>query len=198
MDLKRTLAAAASLLLAGCEIYAEPAPIPCPGTRQGVFQFAGAVNVPVPVECAWAANQYQSTLDFPGSISYGEAPSMAAWLCIDAPHAVPREGDHTPDDHITVAYKTPVGVGNCTCPSEAASFAGGCSCPPTSPLANCNCPVRLTETVTGTMQKLIGGSIFSGFQTVTVEPPEALVGATSVCDCQKECSFDYVLKGNPL
>jgi hypothetical protein len=202
VDLKRTLGAAAALLLAGCEVYAEPSPIPCPGTREGVFQFQGAIIAPA--GCTWAASQYQTAFSFPGSISFDEGTSNKAWLCVDVPHAVPREGTHTPVvgmpnlDTIDVKYQTPIGVGNCTCPSEAARDAGRCSCPPTSPLSNCNCPVTLTETITGTLERLVGGSVFSGVQTVVVEPPLTALAPSDLCECQKRCSFQYTVKADPL
>lgn len=191
----RFLAAGAALLLAGCEIYAVPAPIPCPGQRQGVFTFQGALIVPA--GCPWASNQYQPAFSFPGAISFGTGASDEAWLCVDAPHAVPRTGTHA-GDAIDVAYRTPVVVGNCTCPTDAARAAGGCTCPPTSPLASCSCPVELTERVTGNLVRLDGGNRFSGVQSSIVDPPAGVDLSGGACDCQVSCTYAYTLEATSL
>jgi hypothetical protein len=195
VDLKRALATGAVLLLAGCEIYSVPAPIPCPGTRQGVLTFDGALMQPA--GCPWASTQIQSTFSYPGSISYAEGSSNEAWLCVDAPHAVPRTGTHT-GDYIDVAYRTPLAVGNCTCPTEDARAAGLCTCPPTSPLANCTCPVVLTERTAGILAQQPGGDHFSGTQVDQVDPPEGVVLPANACDCQVQCAYAYTVEAKPL
>ncbi len=191
----RFLAAGAALLLAGCEIYAVPAPITCPGQRQGVFNFqAGLIT---PAGCPWASSQYLQSFSFPGAISYATDGTDEAWVCVDAPHAEPRTGTHA-GDQIDVAYRTVLSVGNCTCPSDAARAAGGCSCPPTSPLASCTCPVALEEGITGTLTRLAGGNRFSGRQDNTVAPPPGFDLSAGACDCQVTCSYSYTLEATPL
>lgn len=202
MDLTRAIALAATLLLTGCEIYAEPAPISCPGRSQGSFQFQGTIATN---GCAWASGQYNDTLAFPGSIHFDAAPSQLAWLCVEAPHAVPRAGTYAvalpgppPVYSIDVRYVAyGAVVGNCTCPSEQARVAGGCTCPPGS-LTSCSCPVVVTERVTGDMQQLAGGMRFAGTQTVTADPPPSPAPVGAGCDCQTSCSFSYTLSGVPL
>jgi hypothetical protein len=190
VDLKRLLATAAALLLAGCEIYAVPSPIPCPGERQGVLTFQGVLITPA--GCPWASGQYQTSFSFPGSVSYGTDASNEAWICVDAPHAVPRTGTHDGDD-LVVAYVTPLTVGNCTCPTDAIRAAGRCTCPPTSPLSSCSCPVILTETIGGHLEQMPGGDHFTGVQVATVDPPPDVDLSAGACDCQVSCSYSYTV-----
>ena len=49
------LAASAIFLLVGCEVYAVPEPIACPGDRQGTFDFAAVQQTPSPTDCRRAA-----------------------------------------------------------------------------------------------------------------------------------------------
>ena len=195
------IAAAAAVFLTGCETYAVPGPLPCPGERQGVFDFS-ATQVPNANDCFFAqpgnpANQVLGSFVFQAAVNFGpaELPDNAA-VCIQAAHAVPREGVHTglQDPLIDVAYSNLTGsVVACTCPSEAAVTAGRCSCPPNDPLTNCSCPVIVVEQITGTLAGSPGAYTgFTGKQTVSVRPlVDPLPGP--VCDCLQVCSYSYDL-----
>jgi hypothetical protein len=115
-------------------------------------------------------------------------------VCIQAAHAVPREGVHT-GPSIDVAYANLTGsVGGCTCPSDAAVKAGGCLCPPNSPLQNCSCPVVIVEAIQGSLAPAAGPPFtsFTGKQIVHVRPlVDPLPGP--ICDCQIVCSYSYAL-----
>ena len=195
------IAAAAAVLLTGCEVYAVPSPLPCPGERQGVFDFS-ATQVVKATDCFFAqpgnaAYQVLGSFVFQAAVSFGPAefPDNAA-VCIQAAHAVPREGIHSglQDPFIDVAYSNLTGsVGACTCPSEAAVTAGRCTCPPDNPLSDCSCPVIITEQITGTMTgspRAYTG--FAGTQTVYVRPLVDLLPGP-VCDCLEVCSYSYDL-----
>ena len=200
------IAAAAAVLLAGCEVYAVPSPLPCPGERQGVFDFS-ATQVLSANDCFFAqpespAFQVLGSFVFQATVNFGPAalPDNAA-VCIQTPHAVPREGVHSglQDPVIDVAYSNLTGsVGACTCPSEAAVTAGRCSCPPDSPLTNCSCPVIIVEQITGTMAGSPGAySGFAGTQTVHVRPLVDPLPAPA-CDCLTPCSYSYDLTANTV
>ncbi len=189
-------AAVAALLLAGCEVYAVPSPIPCPGDRQGVFDFAGE-QTPSPDDCFFAqpgnpAYQVNNPIAFPGTVNFGPGATDAA-LCITTPHAEPRLGTHSGVD-IDVAYvNLTASVGGCTCPTAEAVAAARCLCPPDSPLSGCSCPVFLEERITGSLLPIPGGySGFQGTQVVTVRPPPGAVPAQP-CDCHVTCTYSYAL-----
>ncbi len=202
--------AAAALLaafaLAGCEVYAVPSPLSCPGDRIGTFNFAGDEILPVVVPpagtgCFFAdptnpANQAAQSIAFTGSFYFGQpATPQPAALCINAPHALPRIGTVAPDGTIDVSYvNVGASIGGCTCPSTEAVTAGRCACPPNTPTSGCSCPVVITETIRGALQRNGQGILtgFTGTQAVSVTPPPGVV-AGAVCDCQVACDFAYDL-----
>lgn len=194
-------AAAAALLLMGCEVYAVPAPEPCPGDRQGTFDFSGT-QVVNPTDCFFAqpttttgaanpAYQVLSSFGFPGTVNFGPGASDAA-VCITVPHAMPRLGTHA-GASLDVAYTNYTGsVGACTCPTQEAATAGRCVCPPNTPLQNCSCPVFVTERIVGDLAPIPGGySGFDGQQIVSVRPAVTVPGTP--CDCQVACTYAYTL-----
>lgn len=189
------LAVTAAVFLCACETYAVPSPLPCPGDRQGVFDFAGD-QVLNPADCFFAqpgsTYQVNNPIAFPGTISFGPGADEAA-LCISRPHAFPRLGTHS-GLAIDVAYMNLTGsVGGCTCPSPDAATAGKCLCSPGDPVANCSCPVIIEERVQGSLVPDAGGySGFQGTQVVNVTPPPGLVSAQP-CDCQVACSYSYAV-----
>lgn len=193
--MKISLSALGALLLCGCEVYAVPNPIPCPGNAQATLDFA-AERVVQPTDCFFAqpgnpAYQVAGSIAFPGVISFMPEGNGAA-LCKAAPHAVPNLGTHTALA-IDVASVATLSVGACTCPSDAAVRDGNCGCPPNSPLSNCSCPVVQEQRIQGTLQSNSGR--FSGFDGVliyTVTPPPGPVPA-EVCDCHVACTYSYAL-----
>ena len=197
----RTLAALAALLVCGCEVYAVPDPVPCPGDRQGTFGIAW-IQVVSPTDCFFAqpvgsdgqpnpAYQVVSSFEFPGTVNFGPGVDEAA-ICITVPHAMPRLGTHSGLD-LDVAYTNRTGsVGACTCPTPEAVTAGRCLCPANSPLQNCSCPVVVTERILATLVPVSGGySAFNGQQVVTVEPAAPVTGTP--CDCQVACTYSYTV-----
>ena len=190
------IAALATLLLAGCEVYAVPDPIECPGTRQGTFDFGGT-QVTSPSDCFFAqpgnpAYQVNNPITFQAVVSFGPGAADAA-VCVQAAHAVPRIGTHSALD-LDVAYTNVTGsVGGCTCPSAEAVTAGSCLCPTSSPLQNCLCPAVVTERIVGSLIPVPGGySGFDGQMRVSVSPPPFL-NRPDVCNCQVACSYNYAL-----
>jgi hypothetical protein len=170
---RRIALLAAAAALAGCEVYAVPDPLPCPGTSAGTLEFSGALR---PSTCVFAGSA-NSTLFFTGTVAF-EADGRA-WLCIEAPHAEPREGTHA-GDAIDVSYR----------------YAS-------STLADCSCTVAVLETVTGSLVRGVGGRLegFAGAMTSAVEP--ASPGAEStpdggVCGCQLPCALEYDLTAQAI
>jgi hypothetical protein len=188
MGVRALAAAAAAVLLCGCEVYAVPSPLPCPGDRQGIFDFAGD-QVLSPTDCFFAQ---------PGNASYQVNNPIAfqGTVCISVPHAVPRLGTHS-GLAVDAAYVNLTGsVGGCTCPNQAAVTAGNCLCPPGSgtPITGCSCPVFIEERIQGSLLPIPGGfSGFDGSQKVSVSPPPGLVLQDPPCDCQVACSYAYTL-----
>jgi hypothetical protein len=205
MGVRLLAASAAALLLCGCEVYAVPSPLPCPGERQGVFDFAGD-QVLTPTDCFFAqpgnpSYQVRSSIAFQGSVSFGPGASDAA-VCISAPHAVPRLGTHTGPD-LDVEYVNLTGsVGGCTCPSQAAADAGRCiACQATSgpQVTGCSCPVIISERIQGALFPFPGElSGFDGSQKVSVIPPPGLVLPDPPCDCQATCFYAYTLNAKTV
>ena len=204
MGVRVLAASAAAVFICGCEVYAVPSPLPCPGERQGVFDFAGD-QVLAPDDCFFAqpgdaAYQVRNPIAFQGSVGFGPGASDAA-VCISAPHAVPRLGTHSGLD-LDVEYVNLTGsVGGCTCPDQAAVTAGNCLCPPASgtPITGCNCPVIISERIQGSLLPIPGGlSGFDGFQRVSVTPPPGLVLPDPPCDCQVTCFYAYTLTGKTV
>jgi hypothetical protein len=173
MGVRALAAAAAAVVLCGCEVYAVPSPLPCPGDRQGVFDFAGD-QILSPTDCFFAqpgnaAYQVNNPIAFQGTVSFGPGTSEAA-VCISAPHAVPRLGTHSGLD-VDVAYVNLTGS------------VGGCSC-----------PVIISERIQGSLLPIPGGfSGFDGSQKVSVSPPPGLVLPARPCDCQETCFYAYTL-----
>jgi hypothetical protein len=192
------LAAAAAVFLTGCEVYAVPDPLPCPGERQGIFDFAGD-QILSPSDCFFAqpgnpAYQVNNPIAFQGTVNFGPGASEAA-VCISAPHAAPRLGTRS-DLAVDVAYVNFTGsVGGCSCPSQAAADAGKCLCQPgsTTPITGCSCPVIIEERIQGSLIPVAGGfSGFEGSETVSVRPPPGAVPAQP-CDCHVACTYSYTL-----
>jgi hypothetical protein len=206
-------AAAAALLLSGCEVYAVPDPLPCPGIQQGVFDFSGAQVLDPVNDCYFAqpaGGIYQVNnpmSPFQGTISF-DATGNGASLCVGAAHAAINVGIHgvppeAPDPlRIDVVYETPLSVAGCTCPSTDAVKASGCACPTSSPTSNCSCPALLRQNTTGTLIPATRGfSGFSGQMINTVRFPPGLSPALA-CDCLRStpvgptppamsCSYTY-------
>jgi hypothetical protein len=201
MGVRLLAAAAAAVVLCGCEVYAVPSPLPCPGESQGVFAFAGE-QVVRPGDCFFAqpgnaAYQVNNPIAFQGTVGFGPGASEAA-LCIAAAHAEPRLGTHSGVD-IDVAYvNLTASVGGCTCPTPEAATAGKCLCSPGATVANCSCPVFLEERVQGSLIPGAGGfSGFLGTQVVNVAPPP-FVPSVQACDCQIACSYSYSLSAKTV
>jgi hypothetical protein len=193
--LRLLVAAAAALLLSGCEVYAVPSPLPCPGERQGVFNFV-ATQVLDPADCVFAqpgpSYQVASQITFPGTISFASDGTAGAAVCKDQPHALPNLGTHA-DIDLDVASVFLVNVGGCNCPSPEAAAAVRCSCPADSPTTGCLCPVLQEQRITGSLIPVPGGySGFEGLLLFTVSPPPAADPAQA-CDCQAECTYSYDL-----
>jgi hypothetical protein len=186
----------AALLLAGCEVYAVPDPITCPGERQGIFDFGG-VQTPSTGDCFFAqpgnpAYQVVNPITFTGTVNFGPGAADAA-ICISQAHATPRLGTHS-GVSVDVAYTSLTGsVGACTCPTAEAAAAGNCSCSPNT-LENCSCPVSITERIQGALVPITGGySGFTGTQVVTVQPLPTMVLPPQPCDCQVACTYSYAM-----
>lgn len=165
---RTALLAAAAVALAGCEVYAVPDPLPCPGTSVGTLNFNGSLR---PSTCTFAGSS-NASLVFTGTVSF--EPDGGAWLCVQTPHAEPRRGTHA-GDAIDVSYRNP-----------AAS------------LAECNCPVEVLETITGTLRRGDGGVLegFDGGMTSAVTPSSPDAGSTAdggLCGCQLPCALQYDL-----
>ncbi len=203
---RAALALFAALALAGCEVYAVPSPVTCPGDRIGTFNFAGVQVVPLdpppPAGCFFAdpaspVYQAKNPINFSGSFYVGApATPRPAALCIGAPHAEPRIGTLADDGTFTVAYvNLSTSIGGCTCPTAEAVSAGRCVCPPNTPLSGCSCPVFTTETIQGQIQYDSRGfpATFTGTQAVAVAPPPGSPDPSAACDCQVPCSFTYDL-----
>jgi hypothetical protein len=196
MGVRVLAAAAAAVFLCGCEVYAVPSPLPCPGERQGVFDFAGD-QVLSPGDCFFAqpgnaAYQVNNPIAFQGSVSFGPGASDAA-VCISVSHAVPRLGTHSGLDLDVANLALTGSVVGCTCPNQAAVTAGNCVCPSGTPLEGCSCPVFIEERIQGSLLPVPGGySGFEGVQVVTVTPPPGPLPAQP-CDCQVACTYSYAL-----
>ena len=190
----RLLAAAAVAFLSGCEVYAVPSPLPCPGERQGIFDFA-ASQVVSPGDCFFAdpqSNVYQvlGSFGFPATINFDAAGDGAA-LCKQVAHALPNLGTHA-GLAIDVASETTLSVGGCTCLTPEAATAGACLCPPNTP-QTCSCPVLQQQRIVGSLIPIPGG--FSGFEgsiLYTVTPPP-LPPLVQPCDCHVSCTYSYDL-----
>jgi hypothetical protein len=188
------LAAAAAVFLSGCEVYAVPSPLPCPGERQGLFDFA-AEQVVTANDCffaqpANAAYQVLGSFGFPATVNFAAEGDGAA-LCKQVAHALPNLGTHT-GVSIDVASEAGLSVGGCTCLTPEAAAAGACLCPPNTP-QTCSCPVVQEQRIRGDLVAIPGG--FSGFEGVilyTVKPPP-LPPLAQPCDCHVTCTYSYAL-----
>jgi len=196
----RVLAVAvAALLLCGCEVYAVPSPISCPGNLQGTFDFV-ADQIANPTDCSFTqppgdpASQVVPQILFVGSISFADGttkPGVAA-LCKSVPHALPSMGEHA-NLAIRVEQEFPLTVAGCTCPSAKAAVAARCGCPPDSPSTSCSCPVIQEQVIEGNLIPIPGGySGFNGSLTYYVFPPLD-VAPENLCNCQRICSYSYKL-----
>ena len=206
-------AAAAALLLAGCEVYAVPDPYPCPGTPLGVFDFSGT-QILEPLPTCYFAQPGSSTYQvnnpmnsFQGTIA---SEGAAAALCVGNAHAAislgTRGGPDKPPDplRIDVYYETDLSVAGCTCPSPAAVKASVCTCPTSSPTSNCSCLLHLQQYTTGLLIEATGRPGYSGFggsMINTVSVP-SFVPPALACDCLRSsatgtaalsCSYSYQL-----
>jgi hypothetical protein len=193
------VAAAAAVLLCGCEVYAVPSPITCPGELQGTFDFV-ADQIADPNACSFTqppgdpASQVAQQILFVGSIAFEDTTAVppGAALCKSVPHALPNMGVHD-GTFIRVAQTFALSVAGCTCPSAAAAVAARCGCPPDSPSSNCSCPVVQDQVIEGNLLPIPGG--YSGFQgslTYYVTPPID-VAPENLCTCQKACIYAYDL-----
>jgi hypothetical protein len=201
MAVSRLGAALGALLLFGCEVYAVPSPLTCPGELKGTFDFA-ADQVVKATDCFFAqpgnpAYQINNPIAFPGTISFATDGTNDAALCVGYPHAQINIGSHTGPD-VTVGYLSPLlSVGACPCPSQKAADAGRCLCAPNDPqLQNCSCPVNQMQRINGTLVKDAQGAIstFQGNLTYFVFPPVDLP-ANDACLCQVRCEYSYALAG---
>ncbi len=202
-------AAAAALLLSGCEVYAVPEPIECPGIQQGVFDFSGSQILTPPPSCTFAqpgnpSYQVNATIGFQGTINFDPATGLAGYaaICISNAHAVPREGFRetaTPGggSWVRVWYESLSSVAGCTCPSEDARRVAGCVCPSNTPLSGCSCPVVVEEEIDGSFfpaTKDVPARFVDGKQVVTVNPPVSVLPIPpQLCPCQATCSYSYTL-----
>ena len=190
----RLAAALFALLLGGCEVYAVPSPITCPGTLQGTFDFV-ANQTSVATDCFFAVPNdpvYQVLFApaFVGTVSFASDGTDRAALCKSAPHALPNSGTHVGPD-IDVSSTFGLTIGGCTCPSAAVQAAAGCVCQTDSTTRNCSCPVVLEQRIQGTLHAIPGGyDGFDGTFDNIVTPPPTI---TDRCDCQEPCSFAYAL-----
>jgi hypothetical protein len=193
VGLRLLAAAAAAVILSACEVYAVPSPLPCPGERQGVFDFA-ANQVQSPSDCLFArpGPSYQVLPSFPFTASINfEATGNGAALCKQVAHALPNLGTHA-GPSIDVALVTGLSVGGCTCLDPEAAAAGGCVCPTSTP-QTCSCPVVQEQRIRGDLLPTTGGfSGFTGTLVYTVSPPP-LPPLVAPCDCQVTCSYSYDL-----
>lgn len=168
------VAAASALLLCGCEVYAVPDPPPCPGERQGVFDWGATLVVTPPSNCFFAQPaspvfQVKGSFTFQGAVNFGVGDDKA-YVCPSLAHAVPREGIRFPPDPVTgdvqirVSYTNRSGsVGGYTCPSQLVADASQCLCP-SNTLENCSCPVIVTETIDGLLTPVDPARPAAGFQ----------------------------------
>jgi len=202
------LAAAAAVFLCGCEVYAVPNPPPCPGTRQGIFDWGGTLIVDPLSSCFFAqpgqpALQVNTQIAFQGAVNFA-LESDKAWVCVERAHAEPRVGTYFPGPPgtgllgISVEYTNRSGsVGGYTCPSQEAADDSKCVCPPND-LSACSCPVIITESIGGFLTQKDpsdpkkGFSSFAGEQLVIVKPPDGPV-PVKPCSARVVCSFSYSL-----
>jgi hypothetical protein len=202
------LAAAAAVLLCGCEVYAVPSPPACPGVRQGMFDWGGTLIVDPPSTCFFAqpgnpAFQVNSQIAFQGAVNFGPGPNEAR-VCIEKAHAENRVGERgswvkgQTSVHLQVEYTSLSGtVGGFTCASQKVADENKCLCPPNDFTA-CSCPVVIDEVITGDLTLKnpdvleAGFSSFSGLQVVVVSAPEGPV-PSQPCTPRGVCSYAYDL-----
>lgn len=194
MALRLSAAAVTSLLLCGCEVYAVPSPVTCPGALQGTFDFVASQTV-TPADCFFAqpsgpAYQVLPSFAFAGTISFATDGTTDAALCKSAPHAIPNLGTHAALV-LDVASTFGLTVNGCTCASAEAAKEAQCGCPPDSPSSNCSCPVILEQRIQGDLLPIPGG--YSGFQGTLTNRVLASPLATTTCDCQDPCSYAYTI-----
>ncbi len=202
MGVRLLVAAAAAVLLAGCEVYAVPSPVDCPGVPQATFDFV-ANQVVSPTDCFFAqptnpdgtpngVYQVSPSFEFPGVVSFAETGDGAA-LCKSVPHAIPNLGTRS-GLSIDVASDAALSVGGCTCPTPQDAAASGCLCAPNTP-TTCSCPVGQRQRITGTLTPRPGGfERFDGSILYSVTPPPLPPG-TNPCDCHVACTYSYALAG---
>jgi hypothetical protein len=195
------VAAVAAVFLAGCEVYAVPNPVICPGERKGLFEFTavqitantdGTLLCPFanPADPDYQSGQVLPSFTFVAEICFAASGDGAA-LCPQVAHAVPNVGTHT-GDTIDVGLEGSVSVAGCTCATPQAAAAGGCLCPTTSP-STCSCPVVQRQQFGGSLLPIAGGySGFSGTIRYTVTPPTIPAGIEP-CRCDQPCTYSYNL-----
>ncbi len=213
--MRALLPAAAVLFLCGCEVYAVPSPPPCPGTRQGIFDWGGQLIVTPPSDCFFAQPgqppfQVNSQIGFPGAINFGPE-AIEARVCVERAHAENRVGTYTSpgvlgNGTVDIDVQYPEfpnyefgngSVGGYTCPTQEAAEQSKCLCPPND-LTACSCPVVIVESIVGTLtprdptDPAKGFVSFKGKQIVTVTPPSLPV-PLQPCTPRVTCSYEYDL-----
>ena len=119
--MRRALLAACALASAGCEVYAVPAPLVCPGTRVATFSFVGSQ---LPNACSFAVQALPSPA-FTGTIAYASDGGVDACLSQDQPHARLNLGTHSGDFLDVASVDLGAGLSGCTCPTNIAQRIQG-------------------------------------------------------------------------
>jgi hypothetical protein len=201
MAVRRLAGAWGALLLCGCEVYAVPSPLTCPGELQGTFNFS-AQQVVKGTDCFFAqpgnpAYQVNNPIAFPGTIAFATDGTTDAALCVGYPHAQINRGSHNGLEVIVQLESPLLNVGACPCPSQNAADAGKCICQPNDPQRqSCSCPVNQVQRFKGFLVKDGQGAIsgFTGDLIYLVVPPADLP-PSDVCLCQVACDYSYALAG---
>ncbi len=179
------------LALAGCEIYAVPSALVCPGTKQATFNFVGVLAPSTTTACSFAS-QASNPLSFSGTVAYDA--DGGACLSRNIPHAVLNLGTHVGDS---------IDVGT-------VDFGGGlsgCACP-----AGTNVQLVIAQRITGDISRdgttptTFDGGFLTAVSAANADgspanlPPCACgtVEADGGCTCTIPCALQYDLQATAV
>ncbi|HVP68723.1 MAG TPA: hypothetical protein VMT17_15830 [Anaeromyxobacteraceae bacterium] len=176
--MRKALLVACALASAGCEVYAVPAALVCPGQRQATFSFRGVQQANA---CSFAS-QASPSVNFVGTLAYATDGGSDACLSQNQPHARLNLGTHTGDS---------IAVGSVD--------VGGA-------VSGCSCPVTIAQRIEGDVLRGDGGSyvafdggLFTDVSALSVDggsasgtcPCGSIVDGG--CSCELPCTIPYEL-----